>query len=256
MHRALPGLACLIGALVLASVAPSSAQPGPPRAPVAPRLATPAAPSATGASEEGEAVATTRPERQWSHIAAAAGDDCRETLKATGAKFRAVLDAKKPNARGCGVPRGVVVTRGPSGIVYSPPLHIDCSLALKLVDIESVLQEEAQAHLGGPVVRAATLGSYACRGVIGRLRGWTGGISEHSFGNAFDVARVDTKNGKRASVMRSLRPGEAPTTPEGVFLARAARRIRREAGVRVLGPDFDASHRDHLHIDAGSPWWR
>jgi hypothetical protein len=198
----------------------------------------------------------TRPERQWGHIAAASGEDCRERLKQTGAKFRALPDITKPDKRGCGVPRGVIVTKGPTGITYSPPLHIDCSLALRLPEIERVVQEEANASLTAPVVRAATLGSFACRGVIGRLRGWTGGISEHSFGNAFDVSRFDAKNGKRAAVLKSMRPGEEPTTPEGIFLARVAWRLRRELGVRVLGPNFDPSHRDHLHIDAGSPWWQ
>jgi len=245
-------LLCLL-AIAIAFAAPRQLSAQPTRG--APGVAGGIAPAPkASAAEEGDRP-TTRPERQWAHISGAAGDDCRDRLKETGAKFRAVPDTKKPNAKGCGVPRGVVVTRGPTGITYSPPLHIDCSLALRLPDIERVIQEEANAGLGSPIVRAGTLGSYACRGVIGRLRGWTGGISEHSFGNAFDLTRFDAKNGKRAAVLKSMRPGEAPTSPEGVFLARVAWRVRREVGVRVLGPNFDASHRDHLHIDAGSPWW-
>jgi hypothetical protein len=246
------------GALLASSLLSPPLAAEPPLRPGPPPASASSAPGpVTGPATPGlEEPALTRPQRQWKWIAGAAGDDCKEKLAATGAKFRPALEAKKPDAKGCGVPRGVVLTRGPTGLAYSPPIYIDCSLALRLVEVEAIIQEEALAELGAPAVKAATLGSYACRGVIGRLRGWTGGISEHSFGNAFDVTRIDAKNGKRASVMKSLRPGEAPTTAEGRFLAQIARRVRREVGVRVLGPDFDPSHRDHLHFDAGSPWYR
>jgi hypothetical protein len=198
----------------------------------------------------------TRPERQWDHIVQASGDDCRAKLTESGAKFRAVPDVGKPNRNGCGIPRGVLLTRGPTGIQYSPPLSIDCSLALRLGDIERVIQEEAEEHLGAPVVRITTLGSYACRGVVGRLKGWSGGISEHSFGNAIDLATFQTKKGKIASVLRSYQPGTPePSSVEGRFLRSVLRQVRKGAGLRVLGPDFDASHRDHFHVDAGSSPW-
>ena len=57
-------------------------------------------------------------------------------------------------------------------------------------------------------------------------------------------------NGKRIAVL-SHHPH--PELPEGQLLRQAMSRIERELGLRVLGPDFDAEHRDHIHIDAGSP---
>jgi hypothetical protein len=197
-----------------------------------------------------------RMRRQWDHVVSASDGECVAALTATGAKFRALPEVAAPNARGCGIPRGVLLSRGPTGITYSPPISIDCSLALRLVEIEQIVQEEARTHLDGPIHRVATLGSYACRKVVGRLAGWSDGISEHSFGNAVDIARFDPKKGRGASVLKFYEPdADEPKTAEGRFLRSVQRRVRREAGVRVLGPNFDASHRDHLHIDAGSPRW-
>lgn len=198
-----------------------------------------------------------RARRQWDHVVGAGDSECRAKLEATGAKFLAMKDITAPNAKGCGIPRGVVLKRGPTGIQYSPPISIDCSLALRLVAIEKIIQEEAEATLGEPIVRASTLGSYSCRKVIGRLAGWSDGISEHSFGNAFDLASLQPKKGAAASLLRHYEPdAESPKTKQGVFLRDVQHRIRRELRLRALGPDFDASHRDHFHIDAGSPRWR
>ena len=198
-----------------------------------------------------------RPQRQWDHVFAAGAEACREQLAATGAKFQPLPDRPKPDAKGCGSPHGVLLSRGPTGIRYSPPVSLDCSLALRLVEVERVVQEEAETHLESRIQRVGTLGSYACRGVIGRLAGWSDGISEHSFGNAIDIMRFDPVKGRPATILRGYEAGvDEPTTKEGRFLLAVARRLRREAGVRVLGPDFDASHRDHFHLDAGLPRWR
>jgi hypothetical protein len=198
-----------------------------------------------------------RPQRQWDHVVARSGADCREQLAATGAKFTAIPDRLRPDAKGCGIPRGVLLSRGPSGLRYSPPVSLDCSLALALVDVERVLQEEAQLHLGSPLERVGTLGSFACRKPIGRLAKSSEGISEHSFGNAIDMMRFDPVKGAPVSVLRGYEVGvDVPKTPAGRFLRSALRRLWREGGVRVLGPDFDASHRDHFHVDAGLPRWR
>ncbi len=142
------------------------------------------------AAPEPEAIVDTRthPQKQWDHIAAAAPADCRERLASTKAKFQPLPDVAKPNLKGCGIPHGVMLTRGPTGIRYSPPVSIDCSLALELEDVERILQEEAADHLGSPIASIGTLGSFACRGVVGRLRGWTGGISARPQGGASSLS--------------------------------------------------------------------
>ncbi|WP_155798789.1 extensin family protein [Sorangium cellulosum] len=258
---ALPGAASALAGGASASPAPAVAAP-----PVAGGELAPPAPASSGgagawvdhlADAAGLRERPPRAQRQWNHIAAAAGAECRDALKSTGARFQPIPDTQKPNKKGCGIPRGVLLRRGPTGVVYSPPLQIDCSLALRLVDIERVIQEEAEAHLGSPITRISTLGSYACREVVGRMRKWSEGLSEHSFGNAFDIARFTPKRGRAISVLRDyVLYGKEPSTREGHFLRSVTRRLRADgAASRVLGPDFDASHRDHLHVDCGTPRW-
>ncbi|WP_434045523.1 MULTISPECIES: extensin-like domain-containing protein [Sorangium] len=258
---ALPGAASALAGGASASPAPDVAAP-----PVAGGELAPPAPASSGgagawvdhlADAAGLGERPPRAQRQWNHIAAAAGAECRDALKSTGARFQPIPDTQKPNKKGCGIPRGVLLRRGPTGVVYSPPLQIDCSLALRLVDIERVIQEEAEAHLGSPITRISTLGSYACREVVGRMRKWSEGLSEHSFGNAFDIARFTPKRGRAISVLRDyVLYGKEPSTREGHFLRSVTRRLRADgAASRVLGPDFDASHRDHLHVDCGTPRW-
>ncbi len=203
------------------------------------------------------ALAETRSEhakRQWEHLASADGAQCREALKKTGAVFRSLPDREKPDQKGCGIPHGVIVTKGPTGITYAGPLMIDCSLALTLPAVEKVIQEEALKHLGEPITRVTTLGTYSCRSV----RGWKDRISQHALGNAMDMAAFTPKKGLPASVMRDYQIGvDQPTTARGRFLRAIYGRFWSEAGVtRVLGPEWDAAHRDHFHLDSGLRFWQ
>ena len=173
-------------------------------------------------------------------------------LKGTSAKYTVHAPQKAPNKQGCGMPNGVTMTKGPSGIVYSPALEIDAALAKELIDVEKILQEEAKALLGTEIKRIDTLGSYACRKSNGV---WTKGqMSEHAFGLAFDLKSMTTKKGKVITVLKDW----GKDTPEGKLLVTFRRRILKETGItHVITPDYNAMHRDHLHIDRGLPfgWW-
>jgi hypothetical protein len=204
-----------------------------------------------------KALAESRSEhakRQWEHLSSVGGAQCREALKKTGAVFRSLPDREKPDQNGCGIPHGVIVTKGPTGITYSGPLMIDCSLALTLPSVEKVIQEEAARHLGQPITRITTLGTYSCRSV----RGWKDRISQHALGDAMDMAAFTPKKGQAASVMRDYQVGvDEPTTPRGKFLRAIYGRLWSEGGVtRVLGPEWDAAHRDHFHLDGGLRLWK
>ena len=180
---------------------------------------------------------------------------CRDALRAAGVTFRALPDRAKRDAQGCGIPHPVFVTKGPTGITYAGPLLIDCSLARELPDIERVIQEQAVASLGERIVRVETLGSYSCRPKRGARRE---GLSEHALGNAVDLAAFRGKGAKAwASVALHYDPdGKRPPTAAGDFLHALQQHLRLETRLtRVLGPDWNASHRDHFHIDRGVPWW-
>jgi len=195
-----------------------------------------------------------KPSPQWTNAAAVDGDRCVAALKASGAKFTAHPAMKQPNKQGCGMPRGVTVTKGPTGIVYSPALEIDCSFASELPKVEAILQEEAKAALGSEIKKIETLGSYACRASKGPLTTAYGGkgiLSEHAFGLAFDLKTLTTKKGDVVTVSKDW--GKA--TKKGDFLAPLRRRLLDETEItHVITPDYNAAHRDHLHIDRGLRW--
>ncbi len=105
------------------------------------------------------------------------------------------------------------------------------------------VQPAAIAELGEPIARIDHYGTYACRNMYGRA---TGRRSEHAFANAIDVAAFRTASGRRVSVLSDFRK----TGAEGRFL----HRVRDGACPwfrAVLSPDYNAAHRDHLHLDRG-----
>jgi hypothetical protein len=113
------------------------------------------------------------------------------------------------------------------------------------------LQPAAERHFGARVVRIEHFGSYNCRRIYGRSQGdW----SEHATANALDVAGLVLSDGTRASVIRDWK-GEGPK-------ARFLRDVRDGACrmfTTVLSPDYNAAHRDHLHLDLadrGAMGWR
>ncbi len=110
-------------------------------------------------------------------------------------------------------------------------------------------QPAARKFFSQELVRVETMGSYACRNVNGAIGAK---LSQHAFANALDVSAFVLADGRRISVADGWR-GD---TREGVFLralhASACRRFPT-----VLGPDYNALHRDHLHLDmAGKDFCR
>jgi hypothetical protein len=185
-----------------------------------------------------------------------------QRIKESGAKYRVLTPQARPNKKGCGMPHGVVVTRGPTGIQYVPALLVDASFASELPDIERVIQEEAQAELGTTIRRIDTFGAYVCvtrAGPYTRAFSTKPAISEHSFGLAVDVRAFTPAKGRIITVQKDYeKDTDSPTTPRGRFLSAVAWRLRRETKLtHVLTPDFDAAHYNHFHLDRGLPfgWW-
>lgn len=116
--------------------------------------------------------------------------------------------------------------------------------------IAEVVQPSADIYFGSKIVEMYT-GSYSCRGRNNK-RGAK--LSEHSFGNAFDVLSFTLETGQVITVKK----GWVGTETERSFL--------REIFVgscnyftTVLGPGSDAYHNDHFHLDLArhdSQWSR
>lgn len=97
----------------------------------------------------------------------------------------------------------------------------------------------ARQVFGSPLASIQTFGSYNCRNVAGTAR-----LSAHARAAAIDVASFILEDGRRISVQT----GWNGTGQEREFL----RLIQGSACRRfdtVLGPDYNAAHRDHFHLE-------
>jgi hypothetical protein len=126
-----------------------------------------------------------------------------------------------------------------------PPTTCAVALGLQLWQRDT-LTPEAEAIFGSKVERIEHLGAYSCRRLYGRGEGpW----SEHATGNAIDIAAVVLEDGTRVGVLADWEGDEAKT--------RFLRRIRDgacRAFSTTLSPDYNAAHRDHLHLDMAGRW--
>ena len=100
----------------------------------------------------------------------------------------------------------------------------------------------ARQILGSPLARIETMGSYACRNVAG-----SGRRSAHASAEAVDVAAFVLTDGRRISVLADWSSGGRA---EREFLRVVHASACKRFGT-VLGPDYNAAHRDHLHLEKG-----
>lgn len=180
------------------------------------------------------------------------GPKCRTLLRRAGIRF----DALPPRDAGkqCGYDDAVRFGGGGAlDLAWRPAiLGTSCPVAAGLALWEwHVVQPAALRHFGVKVAAVEHFGSYSCRRIYGRAQGaW----SEHSRANAVDIAAFRLADGRRVSVLRDWK-GE---DNESRFL-----RDVRDGACRLfattLSPDYNAAHRDHLHLDQakrGAMGWR
>lgn len=144
---------------------------------------------------------------------------------------------------------------GPGGCGIETPVTLpdtsparpvaDCPLALAVAAWRMhALDRAAEATLGTKVVQLEHLGTYACRDIRGR----EGRRSQHATARALDISAFRLADGRRI-------PVTAWNGPEpGARFLRAARDSACRWFGSVLGPDYNAAHRDHFHVDTGG-WW-
>lgn len=142
----------------------------------------------------------------------------------------------------CGFRNAVTVHR--TAFAVGTPFALSCRSAVALALWERhVVVPEAERLLGTPVRRLEHFGSYACRNVYGR---GSGRPSQHATADALDVAGFVLADGRRITVARDWRGDDA----EARFL-HAVHRGACQVFDGVLGPNYNAAHADHLHLDRG-----
>lgn len=138
------------------------------------------------------------------------------------------------------------IAYSPGGLVTSCP--VAASLALWERD---VVQPAARRHFGERLARIDHAGSFNCRRLYGRTEGR---FSEHATADAVDILGFRLADGRRVSVLRDWR-GD----PEEAAFLHDVRDGACDLFATVLGPDYNAAHADHFHLDQavrGAMGWR
>ena len=144
---------------------------------------------------------------------------------------------------GCGIdPR---IRLNAVGTVALAPVETTCAVALRLAAWERfVLQAEASTHLGSGVAALRHQSSYSCRAI--RTESGPGTrLSTHATAEAIDIAGVWLTDGRQLELSDNWQ-GESA---EARFF-RAIHAGACEWFVTVLGPDFNALHEDHFHLQS------
>ena len=161
---------------------------------------------------------------------------CRQRLRTLGVDFEA-RPAEKDDT-GCSVPYPISVRSLGKGVALEPEALMNCAMTEAAARfVTDVVAPAAKREFGAELKSITQASAYVCR-----PRNGTTKLSEHAFGNALDISRVNLSDGKAVDVI--LHPGER----EARFLG-AVRKAACGPFKTVLGPGSNADHETHLHLD-------
>lgn len=163
---------------------------------------------------------------------------CRRELQRIGVRYRDLAPIDDGGA--CRIDYPVEVSGFSGGIAMRPAATLSCAMALTFARwTKHELAPAARTRYFSGVRTIHQGSSYSCR----RIRG-SGTVSEHAKGNALDVMRIELKSGRDIDVRR---PGWFAFRQRG-FLNNV-RADGCDYFTTVLGPGYDADHKDHFHFD-------
>lgn len=180
-------------------------------------------------------------------------EQCMATLEQTGMQYDMLPD--RITAPGCGFENAVRLKS--ASVRIGSPLSLSCPMALSFFMWEKhALQAAAQQHFGQRVAAIDHLGSYACRNINqgeGNSPDAPGDArSRHATANALDIAGFTLEKGQKITVLKDWSNTDDPLLagPQEQFLNDA------HAGAcqffnGVLGPEYNAVHRNHFHLETG-----
>jgi len=135
----------------------------------------------------------------------------------------------------CGVAAPVLVAAA-AGVVLEPPATVACGAAKALAAWLGAVKPAFPAGLAAITV----VDAYSCRN---RNREKDGKLSEHALGNAIDIAAFRRGDGSTLAVGAGWKDAG-----DGPLLRRLHAAACGPFGT-VLGPEANALHADHLHLD-------
>ncbi|WP_028713236.1 MULTISPECIES: extensin family protein [unclassified Paracoccus (in: a-proteobacteria)] len=168
---------------------------------------------------------------------------CLLELTLLGADFSEAPPILDPEQRDCGIDRPILLRQPLPGIEIPGGAPMRCDTARHLAHwLRDFVRPAAAMLPGQPRLVALEPGStYQCRPTVGNA-GET--LSEHAFGNAFDIAAFRFEDGTRLAV--------EPRQDSGDLQEAFQRAVRGTACLHfttVLGPGANAAHDNHLHLD-------
>lgn len=170
----------------------------------------------------------------------AAEAQCRKNLDRMGVVYREL-----PTIAGqgdCGIAHPVEVSVLGGGVKVRPAATLTCEMAETVArwSKKELVPAARLRYLSGiDTIHQAS--SYSCRWVKGR----TGGtLSEHGKGRALDIAQISLNNGKKIIVKK-----KAFWKFREKGLLQSVRSDGCDYFTTVLGPGYDADHKDHFHFD-------
>ncbi|MGB8816604.1 MAG: extensin family protein [Rhizobiaceae bacterium] len=166
--------------------------------------------------------------------------DCRRELKRLGVTYRDLPAINDSSA--CQIPYPVEITGLPGRARLKPAAVLNCQMALAFSTwVKHELQPAARLRYFSGVATITQASAYSCRRMVGA---GSNKMSEHSKGNALDLAKIELRSGKDILVRK-----------KGFFAFRERGLLNtvRADGCSyfstVLGPGYNKAHADHFHFD-------
>ncbi len=128
-------------------------------------------------------------------------------------------------------------------VTLSQPATLNCAMAGELARWAARIDAYTEATLNSGVAEVLSGTSYFCR-ARNNVEG--ADISEHGFGNALDVTGFVLEDGTRISL-----PDDWDDDSAEAGAMQLAHGTACGFFTTVLGPEANALHRDHLHLDLG-----
>lgn len=143
----------------------------------------------------------------------------------------------------CGAENPFSVSASGEGRVRFRPIAVLRCPMIPQVErwVTNSVEPAGTAYFNSPVVEVTVGGSYACRPANRQIGG---NLSEHGYANALDVAGFTLADGRKIMV----KTGWSGSEQERLFL-RAIHNGACQEFTTVLGPDYNAIHADHFHVD-------
>lgn len=177
----------------------------------------------------------------------ALGDDdhaaCLSTLSDMGVIFSEADPIIPSDDADCGILRPIDVREIAPGVAIAPQATLRCptALAVAMWTRDFVLPATERLTERGALTTILNGSGYVCRR---RNNLPTGKLSQHAFGNAFDVMGFRFAEGPPIPIM--------PREAQGSMAEAFQDAVRASACLgfsTVLGPGSNAAHADHLHLD-------